>query len=331
MKGLDYVQTPAKEDKWQFNSKEKQTELGLHWHDYGAGNYDAQIGRWHSIDGMAEKYISSSPYHYCANNPISFFDIDGNEFTESAERWINELTAAISDEIKKSNKIMLRNLAKIEKAKSSFEAGKISNAKMERRIARAERVINKQESRKEELLEAQSEISELRHSSQTYDVVVHSNYTSNVRGEGTGGFLNYASNGIINVNITNLSSNKLATLAHELKHPFQYERKLIDLGVGGGGIMYDIYDEVEAFKRGQLFGENKGNIINEAFVKRRYPTLPFSPIHHNTPHPNGGTYGEQIQNTIFNMGTGLREPSTRIKGWQIYYQQGVYNNPAFKY
>lgn len=34
MKGLDYVQTPAKEDKFTFNGKEKQTELGLNQYDF---------------------------------------------------------------------------------------------------------------------------------------------------------------------------------------------------------------------------------------------------------------------------------------------------------
>ncbi|SFF61066.1 RHS repeat-associated core domain-containing protein [Thermoflexibacter ruber] len=78
MKGLDYVQTASKEDKWQFNSKEKQTELGLHWHDYGARNYDAQIGRFFKVDRFAEKYYNFSPYQYAANNPIRYIDVNGD-------------------------------------------------------------------------------------------------------------------------------------------------------------------------------------------------------------------------------------------------------------
>jgi RHS repeat-associated protein len=36
--------------KFQYNGKEKQSELGLNWNDFGWRNFDPQLGCFHSID-----------------------------------------------------------------------------------------------------------------------------------------------------------------------------------------------------------------------------------------------------------------------------------------
>ncbi len=63
-----------------FQGKERQEEFGLLWDDFGARQYDPQLGRWHGVDAMAgaggqERF---SPYSAMLNNPVNITDPDGN-------------------------------------------------------------------------------------------------------------------------------------------------------------------------------------------------------------------------------------------------------------
>ena len=64
-------------NKYRYNGKELNEDLGLNWSDYGARWYDPAVGRFLSIDPLAQKYTSWSPYNYVADNPIIFIDPDG--------------------------------------------------------------------------------------------------------------------------------------------------------------------------------------------------------------------------------------------------------------
>ncbi|MGB0522486.1 MAG: DUF6443 domain-containing protein [Flammeovirgaceae bacterium] len=74
MKPIDQEGMPN--NRWTYNGKE--LEKRTDWFEYGQRDYDPQLGRFHKVDRFAEKYGSLTPYHYGANNPIKYIDINGD-------------------------------------------------------------------------------------------------------------------------------------------------------------------------------------------------------------------------------------------------------------
>jgi RHS repeat-associated protein len=77
--GLAFKQSNAvnSENRYLYNGKEMQDDLGLNWYDYGARFYDAQIGRFTTIDPYCEKIYSWSTYNYVRDNPMLRVDVSG--------------------------------------------------------------------------------------------------------------------------------------------------------------------------------------------------------------------------------------------------------------
>ena len=79
--GQDYTSSGDETD-YTFTGKEKDN-TGLLY--FGARYYDPSIGRFLTVDPKALKYPALTPYHYCANNPLIFVDLDGADFTVTDE------------------------------------------------------------------------------------------------------------------------------------------------------------------------------------------------------------------------------------------------------
>ena len=92
--------------QYTFNGKEKDYESGFHY--YGARYYWSEVlTGWLSVDPMADKYPSISPYNYCVWNPIKLVDPNGMD-------TIFSLATNHSDPTKKTDNIIIMTWVRTE-------------------------------------------------------------------------------------------------------------------------------------------------------------------------------------------------------------------------
>ncbi len=73
-------QSEVKLKRYRYCGKERDEETGLYY--YGARYYAAWIGRFISVDPLAEKFPQLTPYNYAGNKPITGKDLEGLQGTE---------------------------------------------------------------------------------------------------------------------------------------------------------------------------------------------------------------------------------------------------------
>ena len=79
--GKSFENNNVTKNRYLYNGKELQDQViggtPFGWYDYGARFYDPELGVFHTMDPLAERFSFQSPFAYAANNPIIYIDKDG--------------------------------------------------------------------------------------------------------------------------------------------------------------------------------------------------------------------------------------------------------------
>jgi len=86
---------------YKYNGKEFVEMNGYDTYDYGARGYYPAMGRFTSMDPLAELYYNVSPYAYCMDNPINKTDPDGRGVNDN--NLLPEVTVTAPDLSKKND------------------------------------------------------------------------------------------------------------------------------------------------------------------------------------------------------------------------------------
>jgi hypothetical protein len=264
---------------YHFNGQEKDDEV------YGKGNmttadywqYDTRLGRRWNLDPVPQ--ISISDYATIGNNPIWQNDPDGDKFKKGSQKKVEKFKSQTKDKIASVDQQISDINSKISKDGSSEELqGQLADL----------------QTRKTELQSALSEIASLETSDQIFRL--------NKRARRGGITYQNKLTKVVVINYHDLSSQ-----GHELKHAYQFingEFSFERHGFGfrrHGGDLYDINDEVAAYKRTYAFnpeltksklGVNSMKAISSDVIKKKLPNY---------------AYLSDVSYTIFNKPPGYEE------------------------
>jgi RHS repeat-associated protein len=275
--------------KYKYNGKESKEELGLDWYDYGARNFDASLGRWFGVDGLAEKYLSNSPYHYANNNPVLNYDVDGNYFVN-----FQSLFAASTFQ-RNSRQQIEKNNKSIEQLNDLIQSGDFS----ENAVANLNSLISNLEGVNTELQTSIDEVSTLMGSNQGYNIENAGAFS--LEGHTTYDF----STGIVNIRAP--LGNGFGLLGHELHPAFQFDQGITSLASTSGVrirpgidlIGVDLADEWNAYKRQEAI--EPGSSPYKTYNALNNDSKSFYTNHSRT--PQSVSQHAQIQKILKSNGT----------------------------
>ena len=112
---------------YKFGGKELITANGLNEYDFGARQYYSAVPGFTSIDPLCEKYYWLSPYLYCGNNPVNFFDPDGKQWENKEDS--DKLNYAVRVRISEVMNQMVSLTINISENSSSWSSEQISEQK----------------------------------------------------------------------------------------------------------------------------------------------------------------------------------------------------------
>ena len=225
---------------------------------------DTRLGRWFSIDPKATPW--ESPYVSMGNNPIWRNDVFGDIFDEVSKEGIKNHKSNTVNRINSSkneiNKIQ-NEISQLTKSTNISQEEALSIIDPTGRLGELNQTVN-------ELNSAIIEINELENSNQIYSISkLQSNENSSITG------MTYHKNGSVVAEFSNEIS-----LAHELKHMYQFEKgeTSFQLKGNGAGYLHDATDEIEAYNRESYYSSNSSvrNMSVEDIISRNnvYTDLP---------------------------------------------------------
>jgi RHS repeat-associated protein len=130
---LRYVNS-SKKNRFGFNLKEEENDFGIGYNDFKWRFSDQILGRFFTIDRLAEKYSDISTYQFASNDPINKLEIDGLEGLYYMEKDANGIDRQV---VEKNVVVLTQQTKEIPKNATEKQVQKIErqNARIEKNNA----------------------------------------------------------------------------------------------------------------------------------------------------------------------------------------------------